>query len=83
MINQPTSGDGATEDEIKKYTFMLIIPSLVVEDKINKVRDEVSNDIFRRFILPFAIFALGMMLAISLCLNYISNQITEPIIELY
>ena len=62
---------------------MLVIPTLVVEDKINRVRDEVSDDIFKRIILPFTIFAILMMIFISFCLNSISNQITKPIIELY
>ena len=41
-----TKGD-VNDHNTKQYTFMLIIPSLVVENKINSVRDEVQYDIFK------------------------------------
>ena len=67
----------------KSYTFMLIFPAEVIEDKMNRVTDAVMRDVLWYFILPFAAFSFVMMIIISISLNKISVQITVPIIELY
>lgn len=67
----------------KNYTFLLIMPREVIENKIMEVNQDVSGDINSVFIVPFAIFSLVMMFVISYFLQMISVQITEPIIELY
>lgn len=61
---------------------MLILPDRVINDKIQKVTNEVTNEIIWKFIVPFALFSLAMMTIISYFLVTISTSITEPIIEL-
>mmetsp|Transcript_14635 Transcript_14635/g.22693 ORF Transcript_14635/g.22693 Transcript_14635/m.22693 type:complete len:127 (+) Transcript_14635:1271-1651(+) len=66
----------------KNYTFMLILPKSVIQNKIDKVNTEVGNDITSYFIAPFIIFSVCMMIIIIYFLVKISTQITKPIIEL-
>ena len=66
----------------KNYTFMLILPKNVIQNKIEDVNTEVGNDITKYFIAPFIIFSACMMLIIIYLLEKISTQITKPIIEL-
>ena len=58
------------------YTFMLIIPSKVINDKIDEVHEDVGSDIRDVFIIPFALFSLFMMAVISYFLQRISDHIT-------
>lgn len=74
--------DETNEVKKKRYSFMLILPKDVIQDKINSVQDDVGGDILKFFILPFAIFSFIMMIIISYCLMQISTTITSPIIEL-
>ena len=62
---------------------MLIIPSKVINDKIDEVHEDVGSDIRDVFIIPFALFSLFMMGVISYFLERISDHITRPIIDLF
>jgi hypothetical protein len=82
MNENAKNKDEANESKKKLYSFMLILPKDVIQDKIDSVHKDVSGDILKFFILPFAIFSFSMMIVISYCLMQISTEITNPIIEL-
>ena len=63
----------STNFKTKEYTFMLILPDSIIQDKINFVKSDVSNYIIRIFIIPFVIFSVFMMVATSYFLNRIST----------
>jgi hypothetical protein len=87
-VEKENFGSGSDSDEdtrelnTKDYTFMLILPRFVIQNKIDAVNQEVRSQIINFFIIPFASFSLVMMIVISICLVKISSQITSPIIEL-
>lgn len=74
--------DEPPESHFKQYSFMLILPKEVIQDKIDLVNSDVGGDILKYFIGPFIIFSIIMMIVISNCLVKISTEITNPIIEL-
>jgi hypothetical protein len=77
-----TEENADREINYRDYTFMLILPKYVIQDKIDNVNNEVRSQIMNFFIIPFASFSVVMMIVISVCLVKISIQITSPIIEL-
>ena len=82
-INKKAKEDGdPNEPKTKRYSFMLVLPLEVIQDKIDLVNLEVGGDILRYFILPFALFSLFMMIFISYLLQQMSVNITDPIVDL-
>jgi len=55
---------------------MIILPSAVIEDRVQAIRYGVMKDVLLVFILPFGLFSLAMMMVISCILNKISISIT-------
>lgn len=56
----------------KKYTFLLILPSTVIENNLNIVNKSVTVEINKHFIIPFAILSLCSMFIIAYFLRKIS-----------
>ena len=76
--------DGAPDKNGEvSFKFALFLPKVIIQDKIDKVKNQVGSDIQMYFILPFVVFSTIMMVFTSYCLSKIAFQITEPIIFLY
>ena len=82
-INKKAKEDeDPNEPKTKRYSFMLLLPLEVIQDKIDVVNREVGGDILRYFILPFALFSFFMMIFTSYLLQLMSINITDPIVDL-
>lgn len=68
---------------MKNYTFMLVLPRSVIQDKIDHVNRRVIANLRDVFIIPFVTFSICIMIVTSCCLIRISASITSPIVELY
>jgi len=70
-------GENSTEEaNNKEYTYMLILPKGVIDNKVNNVKEGVRKTIMYQFVVPLGLFSLSMVLIISYCLKKISFNIT-------
>lgn len=84
MQSHNITGEHIVDDgPVKEYTFMLILPKDVIQDKLDKVNNSMTNQIFKFFVTPFLIMTLILMMSVSCCIKYLSTHITRPIIELH